>query len=79
MPEDARSRARILAFVGGALAVAGMIWGSVIGFYEDQQWMVWGLVVAGLVLMVLSQKMRARIESSEDKKRFQESEKTEPH
>ena len=33
MPEDARSRARILAFVGGALAVAGMIWGSVIGFY----------------------------------------------
>ena len=79
MPEDARSRARILAFVGGALAGAGMIWGSVIGFYEDQRWMVWGLVVAGLVLMVLSQKMRARIESSEDKKRFQESEKTEPH
>jgi FtsH-binding integral membrane protein len=76
MPEDARSRARILAFVGGALAVIGMIWGSVIGYYEDQRWMVWGLVVAGLVLMVLSQKMRARIESSEDKQRFQEPEKT---
>ena len=79
MPEDAKSRAKILAFVGGALAVIGMIWGSFIGYYEGQQWMVWGLVVAGLVLMVLSQKMRARIESSDDKKRFQEPEKTEPH
>ena len=76
MPEDARSRARILSFVGGALAVAGMIWGSVIGFYEDQRWMVWGLVVVGVVLMLVSKKISDGIENSDDKKRFQEPERT---
>ena len=69
MIQDRKMFGYVLAVLGGVLALIGFIWGRV-GYYSDQFVFVAGLLLGGVALLWVGQRLIRQAKATEDDERL---------